>query len=61
MAVMSGDYLKTNALKCEQCKGKYFNKNQAKRQELVRAELGTPLPNACVDSEIDGCKCPYQH
>lgn len=55
-----GKSLKTIELKCEQCKGECWDKDQSKRQALVLAKFGK-LPNACVDSEIDGPKCPFQH
>lgn len=45
---------------CEQCKGSCWNSDQSKRQAKVRATFGTPLPNKCVDGELDGPKCPYR-
>lgn len=51
--------LKNVDVKCHQCKGKCFDKDQSKRQENARKMFNGPIPNACVDSEIDGCKCPY--
>ncbi len=48
-------------VKCHQCKGTCFDKDQSKRQANARKFFaGKPIPNACVDSEIDGCKCPFQ-
>lgn len=52
--------LKTVDVKCTQCNGTCFDTDQAKRQANAHAMFGDqPIPNACVDSEIDGCKCPY--
>ena len=50
--------LKTTDIKCQKCKGTCFNNDQFIRQDNVRKMFGT-LPNACVDSEMDGTKCPY--
>ena len=61
MAIMNGDYLNKTSLKCEECKGSCFDADSSTRQANVRKKLGLPIPNACVDSEIDGCKCPCQH
>jgi len=47
------------SLTCKKCKGRLWNDNSAKRQAAVRAQFGDKLPNDCVDSEIDGHKCPY--
>lgn len=53
--------LKTIELKCKLCKGQCWNENQSIRQENARKMFaGESIPNACVDSEIDGAKCPYQ-
>ena len=54
--------LKTIELGCQQCGGQCWDKDQSKRQAKVRALFkGAAIPNSCVDSEIDGPKCPYQH
>lgn len=50
--------LKTTDLKCKKCNGVCFDKNQSIRQANVRKMFGI-LPNACVDGELDGTKCPY--
>lgn len=50
---------KTIELECTKCKGQCWDKNQAKRQANARAMFGT-TPNSCVDSELDGPKCPYR-
>lgn len=53
--------LKTIEQKCQQCKGQCWDPDQSKRQANARAFFNGAIPNACVDSEIDGPKCPYQH
>ena len=57
---INGDYLKNISLTCQKCKGTCFDKDQPTRQANVRKTFGSALPNACVDSAIDGHKCPYQ-
>lgn len=57
-----GKSLKTIELKCEQCKGQCWDSNQSQRQAKARKFFkGASIPNSCVDSEIDGPKCPFQH
>lgn len=50
--------VKSTNTKCEQCKGECWDNDPAKRQENAFAKFGI-IPNNCVDSEIDGPKCPY--
>lgn len=50
--------LKTTDLKCKKCNGVCFNTDQSIRQANVRKMFGI-LPNACVDGELDGTKCPF--
>lgn len=47
------------SLTCKKCQGKLWNNDSATRQAQVRAKYGSELPNDCVDSELDGHKCPY--
>lgn len=47
--------------KCKTCAGKCWDSNQSIRQENARKFFnGEAIPNACVDSEMDGPKCPYR-
>lgn len=43
---------------CDKCKGACWDDDQSKRQENSYKMFGV-IPNKCVDSEIDGPKCPY--
>ena len=53
--------IKSIELGCQRCKGQCWDKNQSQRQANARAFFNGPIPNACVDSELDGPMCPYQH
>ena len=44
--------IKNVSLTCKKCQGKLWNDDSA-------AKYGSELPNDCVDSELDGHKCPY--
>ena len=49
---------------CEQhCRGKYFDKDNSKRQANVRAAMKdtafTELPHLCAGSISCGCLCEY--
>lgn len=46
---------------CKKCGGRCWDSNQSVRQANAREFFeGGPIPNSCVDSEIDGPKCPYR-
>lgn len=55
----NGNYLRTVDLKCQQCAGKCWDKDQSKRQAKARAMFGGVIPNSCVDAEIGGTRCPF--
>ena len=43
---------------CTKCNGTCFSENGTKRQRDVLQKFGG-LPSDCVDSSIDGHKCPF--
>lgn len=46
---------------CKECNGRCWDSNQSIRQANARKFFnGESIPNACVDSELDGPKCPYK-
>lgn len=47
------------SLNCNKCKGACWDSNSAKRQENAIQKFGV-IPNACVDSQVDGPKCPFR-
>ena len=46
------------ATDCMTCKGKLFTSNSLERQTKVKESFGS-IPSDCVDSSIDGHKCPF--
>lgn len=48
-------------VKCKKCAGQCWDSNQFVRQANARKFFnGEAIPNACVDSEMDGPKCPFR-
>ena len=45
--------------KCIKCNGACWDENQAERQKNAIKMFGV-IPNNCVDSEIDGPRCPFK-
>lgn len=43
---------------CMKCNGEHFTSNSKKRQSEVKSQFGS-IPSDCVDSSIDGHKCPF--
>lgn len=54
----SGKYLRAVDVKCQQCAGKCWDKDQFKRQQKALEMFGQ-IPNNCVDAEIGGTRCPF--
>ena len=50
----------TNAISitCMKCRATLFSEDSSQRQQQVRKAFGK-LPSDCVDSPIDGHKCPF--
>lgn len=46
------------ATDCMTCKGKLFTSDSLERQTKVIEAFGS-IPSDCVDSSIDGHKCPF--
>ena len=46
------------ATDCMKCKGDLFTSDSLKRQTKVIETFGS-IPSDCVDSSIDGHKCPF--
>ena len=46
------------ARNCMQCKGNFFTSDSLERQTKVLETFGS-IPSDCVDSNIDGHKCPF--
>ena len=44
---------------CMKCKGEQFSSDSSKRQSEVK-NLYDSIPSDCVDSDIDGHKCPFK-
>lgn len=50
--------IKSVSAYCEQCKGKYWNPDQSKRQKVVMENFKI-IPNNCVDAADGRHLCPF--
>ena len=51
-------HINSSSTICMQCKATLFSKDSSQRQQQVIKVFGK-LPADCVDSPIDGHKCPF--